>query len=119
MQVKVHRKFWNTAANVRKFITNSNAFLEKPVSDDNGGEKLPHFVIMPGCCEDKTDIKDGFFVIDIEIDEKLFGELIDRKGQIKIGASFVKLIGGGMVHAAKTKIREDFNKVIDNAANVK
>ena len=117
MRCKIHQKFWNCRTNVQLFIFNSNPCLRAMITDDNGVEKYPHFVIMEGCCEDKEEIEGGYFWIDVEVDEKLFGDLIALKGQIKLGASYIKLIGGGMVSAAKTRLRDNINKVIDNAAN--
>ena len=119
MKLRVHKKFWNNSTNLKKFIDVCNPFLTTPIAvDDEGEAVMPHFVIMAGCCENKEEeIKDNYFWIDIEIGEKLFSNLIALKGQIKLGASFVKLIGGGMVYAAKKKIKDNLNSIVDNAAN--
>lgn len=119
MKLRVHTKFWNNAVNLKKFITTCNPFLVTPVTTNEEGEPvLPHFVIMAGCCENRDEeVKDNYFWVDVEIGEKLFSTLIELKGQIRLGASYIKLIGGGMVYAAKKRIKGDLNSVIDNGAN--
>ena len=121
MKLRVHKKFWpKNAVNMKKFIETCNPFLKTPISiDDDGAPVMPHFVIMGGCCENEVEeIKDNYFWIDVEIGEKLFANLIALKGQIRLGASYVKLLGGGMVYAAKKKIKDSINNIIDQAANV-
>ena len=51
----------------------------------------------------------GYFIIQLEIDEKLFGELVGTQGKLKLGSSKILLQGGGIVGEVKKKIKESMD----------
>ena len=112
MRGRVPKRFYNTREMLQKFLFISNKVLRTNITTDEGVEKKPHFNIVWGCDDKERDIVDDYFEVGLEIDEKIFVSLINMKGQLKISSGYVKLYGGGMVSAAKEKIKEDLERAI-------
>ena len=116
MRGRVPKRFYTSKAHLQTLIKISNKVLRTMITTDEGFERQPHFQVVFGCENKEKDIVDDFFEVGLEIDEKIFPQLINMKGQLKISSGYIKLFGGGMVNAAKQKIKEDLEKEIANQA---
>ena len=92
----------------------SNDILEEKYKGEDGIEKEYHFKVTKGMGGEELEENPKFFIVELEVDEKLFKPLVGMKGKLKLGCSFINLQGGGMVRAAKKKIREVLDGVTDN-----
>ena len=96
-----------------------NRILTKKTRNDKGKRKAPHFKICYGCenYEDDLDEDDpNFYWLQFEVDEKLLNTLADVnvKGRLKLGATNIMLLGGGMVAKAKERIADQLKESINN-----
>jgi hypothetical protein len=117
MKAKIPPKFWeNEYEELEDLIRISNVCLTKKFKMENGEQRDFHFKIVGGMTDKKVDIvcdeetnKPKYFIIELEVDEKLFDDLIKLNGKIKLGFSTILLQGGGVVKASKDKIRAEIN----------
>ena len=116
MRGRVPKRFYTNKAHLQTLLKISNKVLRTKVVSDDGTERQPHFSVVFGCEDKEKDIVNDYFEVGLEIDEKIFINLINMKGQLKLSSGYVKLYGGGMVNAAKQKIKEDLEKEIANQA---
>jgi hypothetical protein len=91
----------------------SNDILEEKYMGEDKVEKEYHFKVVNGMSGEELDEDSKFFIVDIEVDEKLFKPLTGMMGKLKLGCSFINLQGGGMVRAAKQAIRAKIDGVTD------
>ena len=69
-------------------------------------EKPGHIRISAGMDNKKTDIENGYFIITLEVCEKMLDVLVrNYKGWLQIGCNPVQVYGGGI-----EKMIEDFNE---------
>jgi hypothetical protein len=109
MKCKVPKKMWNSKKVLQALFKASNNCLKSTYPTDDGTQREVHFKITAGCHNYKEEIiNNKFFWVQMEIDEKLMPTLTgtDQRGALKLGASPISLIGGGIVSETKKQIEK-------------
>jgi hypothetical protein len=109
MKCKIPKKMWNTKRKLQCLFKASNNCLNQKIPNSEGVLSNVHFKITAGCHDYKEEIiNNRFFWIQMEVDEKLMPTLtgINQKGSLKLGASPINLIGGGIVSETKKQIEK-------------
>lgn len=113
MKCKVPKKMWNSKKKLQALFKASNNCLKTTFPNDEGVQILAHLKITAGCHNYREEIiNDKFFWIQMEIDERLMPFLTgaDQKGALKLGASPISLIGGGIVSETKKQIEKQLRQ---------
>lgn len=115
MKCKVPKKFWDTKKRLQFCFKASNPCLRQrfPDAANPGKTKVAHFKITAGCFDKAAEmIDDKFFWVQVEIDEQLMPILTgsEMRGGLKLGASPINLIGGGIVSETKKNIEKELTQ---------
>ena len=114
MKAKVPVEFWGSRKTIEGAFIASNSCLNRKCVVDAAGKKCrPHFKICFGCenYEDDLDEHDSnYYWLQFSIDERLMNKLADLKGRLRLGATSIQLLGGGMVTKAKEVIAENMKE---------
>lgn len=117
MKAKIPVEFWADRKTVQGAFIASNRCLNRRVKNAAGKREAPHFKICFGCesFEDDLDEADkNFYWVQFSVDERLMTKLAELKGRLRLGATAIQLLGGGMVTKAKEVIADKLKGAIDN-----
>ena len=117
MKAKIPVEFWADRKTVQGAFIASNRCLNKRVLNAAGKREAPHFKICFGCesFEDDLDEFDkNYYWIQFSVDERLMNKLAELKGRLRLGATGIQLLGGGMVTKAKEVIADKLKGAIDS-----
>jgi hypothetical protein len=114
MKAKVPVEFWGSRKTIEGAFIASNSCLNRKCVVDAAGKKCrPHFKICFGCenYDDDLDENDSnYYWLQFSIDERLMNKLAELKGRLRLGATSIQLLGGGMVTKAKEVIAEQMKE---------
>lgn len=116
MKCKVPKKMWNSKKKLQALFKASNNCLRSTYANEEGVPTQVHFKITAGCHNYREEIVNNkFFWVQMEIDEKLMPTLtgMDQRGALKLGASPISLIGGGIVSETKKQIEKQLTGDLD------
>ena len=116
MKCKVPKKMWNSKKKLQFLFKASNNCLNQKFPNSEGIPTPVHFKITAGCHNYKEEIiQNKFFWIQMEVDEKLMPTLTGtaQKGSLKLGASPINLLGGGIVSETKRQIEKSLAGDLD------
>ena len=108
MKGKIHTKFFCedlTTMEIKIKLWNK-IIKDKYVNPETGESRDYHFKVTEITKNKLSDTENGFFTVGLQVDEKLFKELIRLKGRLKLGMSYVFLSDGGMITAVKEDLRD-------------
>ena len=107
MKGKIHTKiFCDDLTMMETKIKLWNKIIkDKYVNPETGETRDYHFKVTEIIKNKLSDMENGFFTVGLQVDEKLFKELIRLKGRLKLGMSYVFLSDGGMITAVKEDLR--------------
>lgn len=109
VKLRLAERFWNDHSRLRFLILSLNDELDFVYTTRGDGElveKPGHIRISAGMDNKKTDIENGYFIITLEVCEKMLNVLVrNYKGWLQIGCNPVQVYGGGI-----EKMIEDFNE---------
>ena len=119
MKCKIPKKMWDTKKRLQFLFRTTNNCLKNRVPDEAnpGKTRLVRFKIVAGCHNYNAEIvNDRFFWIQIEVDELLMPILTgnEHRGALKLGASPITLIGGGIVSETKRNIEKQMTQHLDD-----
>lgn len=115
MKCKIPKKMWDTKKRLQALFKATNPCLNMKVPDETnpGKNRQVRFKIVAGCHDYEAEIiMNKFFWIQVEVDEKLMPILTgnEHRGALKLGASPINLIGGGIVSETKKQIERELTQ---------
>ena len=117
MKAKVPVEFWGARKTIEGAFIASNSILNRKSVVDAAGKKCrPHFKICFGCEDYEADLDEhdkNYYWLQFCVDERLMNKLADLKGRLRLGATSIQLLGGGMVTKAKEVIVEQIKETIN------
>ena len=109
VKLRLAERFWNDSSRLMFLITSLNDELDFVYTTRGEGElveKAGHIRISAGMDNKKTDIENGYFIITLEVCDKVMDVLVrNYKGLLQIGCNPVQVYGGGI-----EKMIQDFNE---------
>ena len=97
IKIRCAKKFWMSRDRFLMAIYRQNPDLAQ-VRGDDGVLRDAHMVITSGLEEENKDkaIKDGFFMVGIEIEEASIDAFVKLRGEILVGNSTLRVTGAGI-----------------------
>jgi hypothetical protein len=116
MKGKIHTKFYSEDPRIMEVkIRQSNKIIKDQYTNPETGIKRPYHFKVLECIKNKySDMENGYFTVSLQVDEKLFKELIQLKGRLKLGMSYVFLSDGGMITAVKADLKAKTVKKLED-----
>ena len=108
IQAWIPERWWVKRDSLERLIKFSNRWLVDPLEDG----QIPHFRLSSGIRKKKSN-EHGFFEVTFETDENLFPVIAEKRGSFKISMTETKFFGSGMVAAAKRKLGEKYDRMVD------
>ena len=96
IKIRCAKKFWMSRDRFLMAIRRQNPELDQVMED--GVLRESHMVITSGLEDDGKDkaIKDGFFMVGIEIEEASIDAFVRKRGEILVGNSTLRVTGAGI-----------------------
>ena len=101
-----------------------NKNLNFDIKQADGTTRKPHIKVVAGCVDKPKDVKNGFFLVRLELEEMLHSMVLDVQGELRLGfATGTFLTGGGIERGLRIRNGEDIDEekgvaTLDNGSNL-